>query len=144
MEINFAKILGLGALGAGCVYVGRLSNQAGVELQKADLVDEAKALESDVLLLMDANREFPGDMSHREQEGSNRLLTGALSRLKEFQEKNKPSPDKAADAINDGVDEGINVVGRVFKGVATVLRPWKWGKDKKKKEEKAETTAAAS
>jgi hypothetical protein len=147
MEINFTKLLGLGALVGGGVLVGRMSNQAGVELQKAALCDEAEKLECDVLLLKDANREMPGDMSHREHAGSTRLLDDVHQRLREFQVKNKSAPDKAADRINDGIDEGVNVVARVLGGVKTVFTPWTWGNKKdetEKTEPETEPVAAAS
>lgn len=147
MEINFTKLLGLGALVGGAVVVGRMSNQTSVELQKAALCDEAERLECDVMLLKDANREYPGDMSRREIDGSSKLLDDVHTRLRDFREKNKSAPDKAADKINDGVDTGVNVVARVLGGVKTVLTPWTWGskdKDETKKTETPEPVAAAS
>lgn len=139
MEINFTKLLGLGALVGGAVVVGRMSNQTSVELQKANLCDQAERLECDVMLLKDANREFPGDMSNREADGSARLLEDVHMRLREFREKNKPGPDKAADKVNDGIDTGVNVVARVLGGVKTVFTPWTWGK-KSEETEKTEAT----
>ena len=144
MEINFTKLLGLGAFAAGCVVVGRMSNQTGVELQKAALCDEAEKLECDVLLLKDANREMPGDMSHREREGSTRLLDDVHGRLKDFQSKNRPATDKAAEKLNDGIDQGVSVVGRVCGGVAKIFTPWTWGKKTEDEKTEPETVATAS
>jgi len=144
MEINFTKLLGLGALVGGAVVVGRMSNQTSVELQKAALCDEAERLEADVYLLKDANREMPGDMSRREADGSARLLDDVQKRLQEFRIKNKSAPDKAADKINDGIDSGVNVVARVLGGVKTVFTPWTWGSKKEETDKTEEPVAQAS
>lgn len=122
MEINFTKIVAALGLLAGGAAIGKLASQSSIDLQKAKLVDEARHLEGTVLLLKNANREYVGDMSNREEALNMAILDDSHSELKAFQLRNKPATDKAAEAVNDGVDTGINVVGRVWGGVKSLFK----------------------
>jgi gas vesicle protein len=131
MELGLGTVVKYGiAVGAG-VGLCHLASKAKQEVRKGELVDEAKRLEQDILLVKDATYSSTSELSDRERGAALDHLNSVHMRVKQFQDRNKPSPEKVAEKLTKGIDTASE------KSIGVFTKAWRWafGGPKEEKEE---------
>ena len=137
MEISGGSVLKYGAalfVGGALVHYAK---KASHEISKGELVDEAKRLEQDLILVKDATYAPRAELSDRERSAALNHLNGIHGRLKDFQARNKPTPEAAVEKASKTLDKGLE------KSSGVVTKAWHWlfgAPDKKKEDQQPDLT----